>query len=611
MRTASAVVLALLAACSEPDPSGVDAGSVGVDAGSVPEDAGTVQMDAGAADSGARPDVGAPPSQLRLTILHNNDGESQLLNAGTGLEDFGGIARFVAVKRRLAAEGTGPTVNDTAHAVLTVSSGDNVLPGAELQASITRGPPFFDSLAIQHIGYDALALGNHDFDLGPQVLADLIEGVAGSSKFVSANLDFSMEPRLQALVGTRLVTRAVIEVSPGVRIGVVGLTTPSIVSVSSPRNVVVDADVTGALNREVAALELEGINRIILLSHLQDLANELALIATIRGVDVVVAGGGDELLAAPADVLVPGDGPPVAAYPLLAADVDGASVPVVTTPGAYKYVGRLIVDFDGQGRVTSTAPTSGLVRVAGGAEPDAVTPDPDVQTAVEVPLQAALSAIANNAIATTQVPLDGLRASVRSRETNLGNLVADALVFEAARLAPGFALPAPTVGLMNGGGIRNDSILPAGPITELDTMDILPFPNTLVIVPDVAPSALLAILEHAAGEVGGGAFLHVSGLSVAIDVNLMPRVKSVTLSDGTALVTGGQVVAGAPNVHVATISFLSDGGGGAPFGGLTATSVGATEQQALARFVADAAGLNGLITTARYPEGGEGRIQVN
>ena len=132
-----------------------------------------------------------------------------------------------------------------------------------------------------------------------------------------------------------------------------------------------------------------------------------------------------------------------------------------------------------------------------------------------------------------------------------------------------------------------------------------------MIEPEFAPSALLAILEHAAGEVGGGAFLHVSGLSVAIDVNLMPRVKSVTLSDGTALVTGGQVVAGAPNVHVATISFLSDGGGGAPFGGLTATSVGATEQQALARFVADAAGLNGLITTARYPEGGEGRIQVN
>ena len=125
-----------------------------------------------------------------LVILHNNDGESQLLNAGRELEDFGGAARFVTLVKQQRARAT-----EEGCAVLTLSSGDNFLPGPEFTASLENGVPFYDSLVISAIDYDALAIGNHEFDFGPDVLAEFIAGV-DSAPFVSANLDVSAEPVL-------------------------------------------------------------------------------------------------------------------------------------------------------------------------------------------------------------------------------------------------------------------------------------------------------------------------------------------------------------------------------------------------------------------------------
>ena len=105
-------------------------------------------------------------SSFTLIILHNNDGESQLVDSGPGLEDFGGVARFVNVVRR-------EKQTASPDAVITVSSGDNFLAGREVAAGLRSGI-FYDSVAMDLIGYDAIALGNHDFDLGPEVLAQFI-----------------------------------------------------------------------------------------------------------------------------------------------------------------------------------------------------------------------------------------------------------------------------------------------------------------------------------------------------------------------------------------------------------------------------------------------------
>ena len=541
----------------------------------------------------------AASSPFRLTILHNNDGESQLLHAGAGAEAFGGVARFATVLADLRRAAGAATV--------VVSSGDNVLPGPELTAALAGGTPFFDGAALRHLEYDAIALGNHDFDLGPDVLAGLVNEV-DNTPFLAANIDLDDEVGLAALRHRGRIAGHVVVDTGGQKIGLIGLVTPTLASISAPRRVRVLTDLTAVVAREVRALEAIGVRTIVLLSHLQDLEHDLALVATLRGVDAVVAGGGDELMASPGHLLVPGDDKRIVGpYPHLAPDAEGRPIPIVTTPGSYRYVGRLILEVDRDGQVVAIDPGSGLVRVAAPPALDGVAPDPVVERDVVAPLQVALGALSTRVIGRSEVPLDGLRSSVRGGATNLGDLVADALRWQAAQAAPAQGLPSPQIGLINGGGIRNDSVIPAGSITELDTFDILPFPNFVAVVPKVPVGRLRAILEHALANTGGGAYLHVSGLRVEHGTDA--KIRRLILEDGTVLLDRGEVVEGAPTVDVATISFLAGGGGGAPFVGLPCTNVPATYQQALASFIGSASGLAGVATADRYPVGGTGRLR--
>ena len=188
------------------------------------------------------------------------------------------------------------------------SSGDNFLAGPQFSASLEHGVPFYDSLALRQIGYDAMAIGNHEFDFGPDVLADFIAGFGRQAPpFVSANLDVSDEPALAALAADGTIVASTTVRERGERIGVVGATTPQLASISSPRNVKVRENVADLVQDQVDALTRRGINKIIFISHLQSLAEDRELIPMLREVDVAIAGGGDELLADDDTPLVPGD----------------------------------------------------------------------------------------------------------------------------------------------------------------------------------------------------------------------------------------------------------------------------------------------------------------
>jgi 5'-nucleotidase/UDP-sugar diphosphatase len=539
-----------------------------------------------------------------LTVLHNNDSESQLVNAGAGLEDFGGVARFARVVSNLRAEAA---PNDTDQGVVVLSSGDNYLAGPEFNVSQGR----LDAVALRAVGYDAMAIGNHEFDFGPDVLADFITGFQGTTQFVSANLDFTGEPALQALVDENIIVASTIVAEGNEYIGIVGATTPALPYISSPRNVEVDPDVVGLVQAQIDRLTASGVDIIIMISHLQSVSEDLALAPQLSGVDVMIAGGGDELLADADTLLVPGDGDPFGPYPLYATGADGARIPVVTTPGEYKYVGRLVVEFDAEGNVLDVCDDSGLVRVAGGDNPDAVEPDPGVQAEVVVPVNAAVNRLAQNVIATSTVELDGRRGpGVRTMETNEGSLMADALLWQAAQLADRFGVAAPDVALQNGGGIRNSTLIPTGDITELTTFDIAPFANFVVIVPAIPAEQFLAIMENAVSRVENvdGRFAQVAGFSMVYNpaAPAGSRVVSITLDDGTPIVSGGALVAGAPAVDVATIDFLARGGDEYPFDDAPFTSLGVTYQQALENYIVH--GLGGVINADNYPEGGLGRI---
>jgi 5'-nucleotidase len=217
--------------------------------------------------------------------------------------------------------------------------------------------------------------------------------------------------------------------------------------------------------------------------------------------------------------------------------------------------------------------------------------------------------------------LDGRRSQVRSVETNEGDLIADSLLWQAEQLAPAFGAPAPDVALQNGGGIRNDSLIGPGDLTELDTFDMVPFANFVSIVPDVSRDTFKEILENAVSrvDVGDGRFAQIAGFTFTWDaseeartldeagnvVTAGTRVRTVELADGTPIVTNGAVVPGAA-LTVATIDFLARGGDQYPFGDVDFATLGVTYQQALESYITD--GLAGAVTAADYPEGGEARI---
>jgi 5'-nucleotidase len=584
--------------------------------------------------------AGAKPANadvdFYLTVLHNNDGESQVVDAGSGLEDFGGAARFKAVVDDLKWEAThGPwTRRGAKRGVVMLSSGDNFLAGPEFTASLSNGIPFYDTIAMELIGYDAVNLGNHDFDFGPDVLADFLAGFVEPPPYVSANLDFSGEPVLQAYVDAGVIAPATIVEERGERIGVIGINTPNLPFNSSPRDVIVDPDVVGVVQMQVDHLTGMGIDKIILTSHLQNISNEMDLACEVEGLDVIIAGGGDELLANPGDLLLPGDeGFVYGAYPQVA-DCGDHAVPVVTTSGEYRYVGRLVVGFDKSGDVVTFG--GGPVRVATGTCndtmpcDDAVMPDPEMQMRVVDPVEAYLADLGANVIATSEVALDGLRSSVRSKETNEGNLITDALLWSARELAATYGVPEADAALQNGGGIRNNTIIPAGPITELDTFGMVPFPNFLTVSENIPREQFKEILENAVActqsadftlnpNCGSGRFPQIAGFhfewsaagtGMIQDIDgtvLVPgtRVLEAHLDDGTPIVAGGMVVSG-PDLTVATIDFLAKGGDQYPYRGAPFTILGLTQQQVLADYLVD--GLGGVIPAADYPEGGEGRI---
>ncbi len=566
--------------------------------------------------------VRCAPSEaaFTLTLLHHDGAQSALISAGTDRAVFGGIARFKTVVDRLRQE-----ANATTDATVLISAGGNLVARPEFKASIEAGVPYYDAVGLSRIGYDAIVLGSQDFDFGPDVLENFIRSFGTSVPFISANLELSAEPGMQALADDGWIAPSATVRRNGMQIGIVGATTPELSYISSPRDVEVDIDVAGAVQREIDRLTGEGVQIIILASFLQDLARDRALLSQLRDVDIAVSGGAGDLYANPGTTLIPGDATAVqGSYPQWAEDLHGRSVPLVAAPGHYSYVGRLVVGFDADGRLTSIdVDASGPVRVSGIGS-DVATPDASIQAQVVEPVQAALQELASRVIGTSEVALDTRMApGLRAFETNAGNLLADAILWQARALAEEFGATSPSIALINSGGIRGDALIPAGTLTELQTYDFAPFASFVSIVEEISPVQLKRLLETSVSQVEqlDGRFAQVAGFSFTWDPSRPAmtvdatgdvtsdgsRVREVVLDDGTVLVRNGTPIANAPSVAVATIDFLARGGDQYPFDSAEFETLGVTYRQALSAYIREA--LGGRVTASDYPEGGEDRIR--
>jgi 2',3'-cyclic-nucleotide 2'-phosphodiesterase (5'-nucleotidase family) len=555
-----------------------------------------------------------------LSLLHNNDGESTLLplavtvapnsgytNTFTETVEVAGVAAFKAVLDRELED-----ARNRNQAVVNVYAGDAFLASATLQCTLDDpNGPVYDAIAQRAMPYTTHVIGNHEFDYSPDFLKRFIDAFNGQQPFLSANLDFSDEPSYASLADAdgvlvapltdgRILGGSLVytDTQTGQRFGIVGLTTEQLPTISTPRNVAVTVDITATATVAQAAIDHLyddlGVRKIILVSHLQAVDNDVTLIQRLRRVDVAVAGGGDELLTNPAIddqvELLPGDAPAVDGednlrpYPLTVQDGDGRTVYIVTTNGNYKYVGRLDVTFDATGEVSLIHAERSYPRRVVVANPaadavgltDAVAPDGGLVATVNQPLQACLEDLANTPLVRSEVLLDVSRITVRSKESNAGNLIADAFlhVYDAyadnVGLAPRSAANR-LIAVANGGGIRQNAgdILPTSgvagdPIARLDTINVLPFDNFVTVVQGVSPADLKRILERSAASLpdDGGQFLQVAGLRVVYN-NVLPvgsRVISATLSDGTPMIRASVVVTGAPTIGIVTNSFTARGG---------------------------------------------------
>jgi 5'-nucleotidase / UDP-sugar diphosphatase len=585
---------------------------------------------------------------FRLTLLHNNDGESKLAT-GSSVAGYGGAARFATVVERLrdAAEARtdrrrGDDDDDDddrgrrSRATLLVSSGDNFLAGLAILAGFDSGPPWPDARVANLLGYDAMTIGNHEFDFGQARLAEYIQGVDRDIPFITANLGFDDTiPELRRLARRGRIVPSVIVRRGGSKIGIIGLTTPDISSISSPGNVEIRRDLANVVNEQVRRLERRGVNKIIMSAHLQGIAADEALIPMVRGVDIWIAGGGDDLLANPDDTLIPGDGF-VGPYPKRVDDSRGDDVLVVSTAGEYKYVGRLTVEFSRAGRFVAVDDAkSGPVRVSGTAtDPDFAPEDPEVKAQAVDPVAVFSAGLASQPVGATEVSLvrttpgAGTNDPIRRRESGFGNLVADSYLWKAQELAAADPLvDEPQVAIANGGGIRQD--IPEGPINKAQTFNTLPFFNQIVVVEDVGCEQLRQLLERGYSGLPAivGHFSNIAGMRVEVDPSQLGQVVSpapVTIvspgqrvrnlwlmngtqdpADDTQLVSNGAVVPGCAPVDLATLDFLARDGDSYPFTaqGLTFHSVGAFYNQALEDYImapASAGGLGGLVTEEQY-----------
>lgn len=575
------------------------------------------------------PSLVTPVSAFTLELLHIADQE-----ASTGA--ISDAPNLSAVVNALKLEDLGNDgIEDN---TLFLSSGDAFIPGVFFGASAdVFGAAGVADIQIQNeLNLQAIAIGNHEFDTGADALAGLINGSAGEGSlingedfggtdmpYLSANLNFSGEASLAALevagggapMGNTVTSSVVIDVN-GSPVGVVGATTPTLGSISSPGGVIASPQPFGANPSDAALAALAAViqaevdalleadpslNKIVLLSHMQDLNIERALATRLTDVDIIVGGGSNTRLFDENDR--PRDGDSVqGAFPEFISNAGGTTTALVNTDGSYKYVGRLVIDFDAEGEII---PTSYDAAVSGAYATDAQgvanlgaegLVDPEIQAIVDE-IEAQIIAAESNTFGVSNVFLNGNRSGVegdpadtdgvRTQETNLGNLTADANLAEAQKFDSEVVFS-----LKNGGGIRasigetvvlpgdveatrlsngelvdgdGNVIKPAGGISQNDIENTLAFNNDLVVL-NLTGEEIVALLEHGVSSIPGvsGRFPQISGVEFSYDPDLAvgDRILNAAIVDENgeeiaALVRNGEIVNGDAQLKIVTLGFLA------------------------------------------------------
>ncbi|XP_064630931.1 snake venom 5'-nucleotidase-like [Lineus longissimus] len=436
-------------------------------------------------------------SKFTLTIMHTNDvharfeqtdkyGGSCSASKDAAGECFGGVARRKTKVNELRVKYPNSLLLD----------GGDQFQGT-LWFTIFRGKAV--SYFTNAIGYDAMALGNHEFDLGVDALVPFLQNVSFS--VLSSNINTSREPSI-----TGKFQKSTTKVVAGQKIGIIGYTTTDTVEISKSGNLIFE-DEAASIQKEVDKLKSEGVDKIIALGH-AGYDVDLKIAKTVKGLDVIVGGHSNTFLYTGTS---PSNDKPVGDYPTVVNQEDGAKVLVVQDYAFGKYLGFLQVVFDDSGIVESWSGNPILL---------------DNDTAQDATIleelknwTPALTAARTKVIGRTHVFLDGIREHCRLRECNLGNFIADGMVHQNLDHPDGVYWTRASIGLMNSGGIR--TAISKGSVTLEDVLTVSPFRNTIDVF-ELKGKHIREVLEHSVSKWDAvkqaGRFLQVSGLIVTYDL---------------------------------------------------------------------------------------------
>jgi len=429
-----------------------------------------------------------PADLFVLTVLHTNDVHGRVAefnshgstcSAEESAEDecFGGVARRATIinQKREANPNT-----------ILVDAGD------EFQGTLwyTHYKGLEAYTFMNMLGYDAMTLGNHEFDDGPEVLAGFIDGL--EFPVVSSTVDVADE----MLLRDKIKKYEILDVN-GRMVGIIGCTTEDAGSISKPGPNTYFAEIEPALAEAVAELQDLDVDIIVALSHC-GLNKDKEIAAAVDGIDIVVGGHTHSLLS---NTDPDAEGP----YPVVVESPSGNNVLVVTAKCWGQYLGAIDVSFDENG-----------VPVEWTGEPvlldSGVAEDPEVKAVVDE-MNTEVEPLTRMIVGNTTVELTGEEGVTRHNESDLGNLICDAMLWETRHSGI-------QITLFNGGGIRSG--IGQGDISMAEVLEVLPFGDTLATL-ELRGIDLRDTLEFGVSRAedpmneGTGRFLQVAGLKYTWD----------------------------------------------------------------------------------------------
>lgn len=443
------------------------------------------------------------PGGTSVTLLHDTHFHGRFRNP---FAEARNIANYFGVMDDIARQH---------EHVLRLGNGDDL--ASSVLSAVFEGQHIVDAFNAGGLAYDTY--GNHDFDLGPATLRQRV----GESNFTWVSANVRDERTGAVFARAQGAKRYDVRRVGDVPIGVTGLITPEAPEVTSIGEHTLVGDPVEAMREVVPRMRRDGAKVIVVLSHLaHDTAEDVA--ANVGNIDVIV---GDHA----ASVL---EEPKVVHETLLSFAGD-----------QFEYVGELTLHLTGK-TLSPAHYDFTLHSVTEAVNQPGFTPNAavdQVMRSYEEQVNERLDVV----IGRTTEPLDTRTEVVRRTESNMGNFIADALRSDVNA----------EIGLMNGGGIRTDTLYPNGDITKKMVVNILPFPNNTVKL-EVSGDTLQAALENGVSKVTAlaGRFPQVSGLRYTYDPAkpVGERIVAVTI-DGESLDSSATYT-------LATNDFVAAGGDG-------------------------------------------------